>query len=159
MTGWVLAGALLYGQFGGQLGGLDAPPRKSKQFVVYVAEEQTVAAGKRAVLELRFVVQGGFHVNSHLPKSELQIPTKVELGPDAGVKVLGAEYPVGKSYHVAADPTETLNVYSESFVVKVPVVAGAGQHALKGSLTYQACDTAACYPPKTLALDVLFTAK
>ena len=159
MTNWMLTGALLAGQFGGQLGGLDAPPRRAKQFVVYVAEEQVVPAGKRAVLELRFSVQGGFHVNSHLPKSELQIPTKVELRQDAGVKVMEAEYPVGKSYHVAADPTETLDVYSESFVVRVPVVAGAGQHALQGALTYQACDTAACYPPKVLAVEVLFTAK
>ena len=36
------------------------------------------------MLELRFVVLGGFHVNSHEPKSELQISTKVELGREAG---------------------------------------------------------------------------
>jgi hypothetical protein len=30
---------------------------------------------------------------------------------------------------------------------------------LDGSLRYQACDSAACYPPKTLPIQVVFTAK
>ncbi len=155
----LLAGVLALPLLAQQLGGLDAPPVKSKQFLAYAAEQQVVPAGRRAVLELRFEVRGGFHVNSHTPKSELQIPTRVELAPDAGVQVTEAEYPKGKSYSFAFDPTEKLDVYSESFVVKVPVVATVGQHELKGSLKYQACDTAACYPPKTLGLDVVFTAK
>ena len=40
------------------MGSFDAPP-KPRSFVVYAAEEQTVAAGKRTILELRFhVVEG-----------------------------------------------------------------------------------------------------
>ena len=35
-----------------------------------------------------------------------------------------------------------------TFAVKVPVVAAAGEHTVAGSLRYQACDHAACYPPK-----------
>ena len=142
-----------------QFGPLDAPPVKVKQFVAYAPEQQVVPVGKRAVLELRFQVQGGFHVNSHVPKSKLQIPTRVELAPEAGVKVAEAQYPVGTPYRQTGEGAETLDVYSEAFVVKVPVVATAGAHDLKGALTYQACDKAACYPPKKLALDVVFTAK
>jgi hypothetical protein len=41
----------------------------------------------------------------------------------------------------------------------VPVVAQAGVHTLDGALHYQACDHAACYPPKTLPVQVVFTAK
>ncbi len=142
-----------------QLGSLDAPPVRAKEFVVYAAEEQAVPAGKPAVLELRFEVQGGFHVNSHTPKSELQIPTRLELAPDAGVSMAALAYPPGKSYRLSGEQDETLDVYSNDFVVKVPVVASAGSHELRGTLTYQACDRAACYPPKTLPLDVLFRAK
>ena len=141
----------------GQLG-LDAPPRP-KQFVVYAAEEQVIAPGKRGVLELRFEVQGGFHVNSHTPASELQIATRLELGSSAGVKVGAVEYPMGTSYRQSGDAAETLDVYSNRFSVKVPVVATPGPHELKGTLTYQACDKAACYPPKTLLVDVLFRAE
>ncbi len=165
MTRAALAAMLLASFAGrqerGQLGGLDAP-KKARQFVAYVAEQQVLPAGKRGVLELRFQVEGGYHVNSHTPKSELQIPTRVELAGDAGVKVAGAEYPGGKSYRLVGDAGpggEMLDVYSESFTVKVPVVAASGEHELKGRLTYQACDKAACYPAKTLGLDVVFTAK
>ena len=42
-------------------------------------EQQMVAAGKRSVLELHFRVVDGFHVNSHTPKSELLIPTQIDV--------------------------------------------------------------------------------
>ena len=138
---------------------LGAPPVKAKQYVAYDSEAQVLPAGKRAVLELRFKVLPGFHVNSHAPKSELLLPTRVELGAEAGVKVSAAEYPAGMPFSFAVDPTEKLDVYAGDFVVRVPVVATAGAHELKGSLVYQACNNAACYPPKTLAVDVVFTAK
>ena len=111
------------------------------------------------MLELRFAVEPGFHVNSHVPKSELQIATRVELGQDAGVKVGEAVYPAGMSYKLSGDDGETLDVYTGEFVVRVPVVAAAGEHELKGALTYQACDKAACYPAKQVAISILFTAR
>lgn len=154
MRGAIFAGLLLLGQFESM-----QAPEKAKQHVAYVAEAQTVAAGKRAVLELRFKVEDGFHVNSHTPKSEFLIPTVLGLGPGDGVKVAALEYPAGKEFSFSFSPGEKLDVYSEDFVVKVPVVATAGPHELKGELKYQACDRAACFPPKTLAVDVLFTAK
>ena len=45
------------------------------------------------------------------------------------------------------------------FTVKVPVTASAGEHTMDGTLRYQACDSAACYPPKSLVVKVLFVAK
>ena len=140
------------------LGAADAP-RKVKQYVAYSAEAQVVAAGKPAMLELHFHVNDGYHVNSHKPKSELLLPTVVEFQPADGVKGSQAEYPAGRPYSFPIDPTEKLDVYQDDFVVRVPVVASAGPHELKGMLKYQACDNAACYPPKVLPISVLFTAK
>src|SRR5271170_4654852 len=142
-----------------QVGNLDAPVAKPKSYVVYSAEQQSVAAGKRSVLELHFHVVDGFHVNSHTPKSELLIPTRIELQPATGVKADTVEYPAGTSYSFSFDPTEKLDVYSGAFTVKLPVVAEAGAHTIAGTLRYQACDHAACYPPKSLPVEVLFTAK
>ncbi len=141
-----------------QFSSLDAPVR-TRPHVAYVAEAATVAAGRRAVLELRFHIDEGFHVNSHTPKSDLQIATALKLSEDSGAKLGTAEYPAGKPFSFSFDPTDKLDVYSDDFVVKVPVVAAAGPHELKGELTYQACDHAACYPPKTLPVDVVFSAK
>jgi hypothetical protein len=50
-------------------------------------------------------------------------------------------------------------VYMGDFTVKLPVVARAGAHTVDGTLRYQACDHAACYPPKNLPVQVIFTAK
>ena len=142
-----------------QVGNLDAPVAKSKSFVVYAAEQQNVTTGKRSVLELHFRVLDGFHVNSHTPKSELLIPTQITLQPATGVKAEAVEYPAGTSYSFSFDPTEKLDVYTGAFTVKLPVVAESGTHTVEGTLRYQACDHAACYPPKSLPVQVIFTAK
>jgi len=142
-----------------QFGSFDDVPAKNRQYVAYTAEPQVVPAGKRAVLELHFRVQDGYHVNSHTPKSELLIPTRIELEPADGVKASVPEYPAGKAYSFSFDPSEKLDVYADAFTVKLPVTASAGAHEVHGALKYQACDQAACYPPKTLPISVIFTAK
>ncbi len=162
---WVLVGLVCAGlpvtvaaQVTG--GDLNGGARAHRDFVSYAAEPATVAAGRRSVVEVHLRVAEGFHVNSHRPKSDLLIPTAATLAPgDAAVTVGDVEYPAGTSYHFAASPGETLDVYTGAIVLRVPVTAAAGEHTLKGSLRYQACDQQACYPPKVLALAVPFTAK
>ena len=132
---------------------------KPKSYVVYSAEPQTIPAGKSVRIELHFRVQDGFHVNSNTPKSDYLLPTRVEFGQVEGVKAAPAEYSPGTAYSFSFEPNEKLDVYTGAFTVKLPVVATAGEHKLTGTLRYQACDHAACYPPKTLPVEVLFTAK
>ena len=152
----VCASGFLHAQ---QMGDLSPAPAKPVGYVVFDAEPQVVKAGKASVIELRFKVRDGFHVNSHTPKSDLLIPTVIKLDAAEGVKASDVVYPAGTLYSFSFDPKEKLDVYTGTFVVKVPVVAAAGDHTLTGSLHYQACDTAACYPPKTLPLQVVFSAK
>ncbi|HEY2039140.1 MAG TPA: protein-disulfide reductase DsbD N-terminal domain-containing protein [Edaphobacter sp.] len=142
-----------------QQGTLPVPGAKVKQYVTYSTEEQSLAAGKKSVVALQFRVADGYHVNSHTPKSELLIPTNLTLQPAAGVKAAAAEYPAGTAYSFSFEPGEKLDVYTGTFTVKIPVVAQAGQHTISGTLHYQACDNAACYPPKSLPVQVAVTAK
>ena len=155
----IAAGLMLGSTLLAQQGNLSTPSPKPKQYVNYAAEEQTVKAGKTSVVELRFRVTDGFHVNSHTPKSELLIPTNLTLQPAAGVKASTIEYPAGTAYSFSFEPGEKLDVYTGAFTVKVPVVAEAGSHTVDGVLRYQACDNAACYPPKSLPVQVVVTAK
>jgi DsbC/DsbD-like thiol-disulfide interchange protein len=134
-------------------------PAKPKAYVVYAAEPQTVVANKPATVELRFQIVTGYHVNSHTPKSEFLIPTAVTLQPAAGVKAGELQYPHGMPYSFATDPNTKLDVYAGTFTVKLPVVASAGEHTIDGTLKYQACDNASCYPPRTVPLKILFNAK
>jgi hypothetical protein len=141
-----------------QLGSMDAPA-KAKSYVLYAAEQQSVPVGKRGVLELRFHLVQGYHVNSHTPKSDLLIPTALTLQPADGVKAGPLEYPAGQPFSFSFDPTDKLDVYAGDFTIKLPVVATAGAHTVDGALRYQACDHASCYPPRTLPVQVVFTAK
>jgi hypothetical protein len=54
------------------------------------------------------------------------------------------------------DPDEKLNVYTGEFQVNVLVrplhSVQAGKYVVRGTLKYQACDNAACYPPKQLPI-------
>ena len=166
----LLAGLLLGGSAGQQLGDLQdgavRAARQQRETVTYAPEPAVVVAGKRSVVEIRLLVAAGYHVNSHAPKSDLLIPTAVTLeAGDAAVTVGAVEYPAGNRYRFTSDPGdptavgETLDVYTGAVVLRVPVTAAAGEHVLKGVLRYQACDQRACYPPRSLALLVPFTAR
>jgi DsbC/DsbD-like thiol-disulfide interchange protein len=130
-----------------------------KSYVRYAAEPQAVAANKQVDLELRFQVAPGYHINSHTPKSKFLIPTTLSLQPATGVKPGTPEFPAGQLYSFAFDPSEKVDVYAGIFTVKLPVMAAAGEHAIDATLKYQACNNASCYPPKTLAVKILFTAR
>lgn len=130
-----------------------------KQHVDFVAEGQTIAANKPAVLKLHLKVENGFHINSHVPKSEMLIPTKIAVveTPDADVK--DVDFPAGTPFSFAFEPKQKLDVYQGDVVLTAHITAKPGQHTLKAALHYQACDQAACYPPKTLTIEQPFTAK
>ena len=138
---------------------LTPTPRKNVQYVVYAAEQQIVPAGKATVLELRFHVVDGFHINSHQPKSDLQMPTRVALTAVDGVQLGRPDYPAGTPFSFSFSPADKLDVYQGEFIVRLPVTAAAGPHQIAGVLHYQACDHAACYPPKTLPIGIVLTAQ
>lgn len=141
------------------LGSLDQVPVKNRQYVSYASEPQVLPAGKRGVLEFHFRVLDSFHVNSHTPSSKFLIPTKLELEGTERLKLSSPEYPAGKPYSFSFDAGNKLEVYADDFTVRVPVSAPAGSYELHGTLRYQACDKALCYPPRSLPVSVLFTAK
>ena len=107
---------------------LSTPPVKAKQYVAYDSEAQVLPAGRRAVLELRFKVLPGFHVNS--PRAKVGAAAADQGGAwraGRGVKVAaGPSTPRGVPFSFAIDPSEKLDVYAGDFVVRVPVVAAAG---------------------------------
>jgi hypothetical protein len=141
-----------------QLVNMDAPA-KPRAYVVYAAESQSVRAGRSSLLELRFQIVPGFHINSHTPKSQFLIPTTLTLEPATGVKPGPLQYPAGQPYSFPSVPGDKLDVYAGSFIVRLPVVAAPGDHAIAATLRYQACDNASCYPPRTIPVNVVFTAK
>jgi len=128
-----------------------------KGHVASLTDSVEIAAGTTQVVELRFRVDDGFHINSNKPKDELLIPTALKL--DSGdVKVVGAEYPKGAAFKLAGGG-DTLDVYQGEFRVRVRLTAPKGAWTLTGKLHYQACDNAVCLPPRDLPVKVAVTGK
>jgi hypothetical protein len=127
--------------------------------VSYAADAQQVRANQPAVLELRFHVAPGFHINSSRPKSDLLLPTWLEALPILNVKQQKPVYPAGIQFSFPTNPNEKLDVYSGDFIVKLPVNAELGSHEIGATLHYQACDESSCFPPKSLNVPIIFFAK
>jgi hypothetical protein len=130
--------------------------KKSPSVTLLPAPTANLARGKANKVELTFSVEPGFHINSNQPSAEYLIPTTLKLDPPTDLVVGKITYPPGEDRSFAFSPSEKLNVYSGRFTVSVSVrpLASvlAGEYEFRGSLRYQACDNAACYPPKNLAV-------
>jgi hypothetical protein len=141
-----------------QLG--DAVPR-GKDHVALLSDAVEVKAAREQLVELRFRVDPGFHINSHTPKDELLIPTvlKLDAGGRTGVNVSHEEYPAGVPFRLSVGAGEMLDVYQGEFRVQVRMIADPGLSTMTGVLHYQACDNAACFPPRNLAVKIAVTGK
>lgn len=114
----------------------------------------SVVDGKAGQAELRFRISPGFHINSNTPNSEFLIPTVLKLDAPTDIVVGKINYPDGQDRSFPFAPNEKLSVYSGEFAVRVLVRplhnVVPGKYMFRGQLRYQACDNAACYPPKNL---------
>jgi hypothetical protein len=141
-----------------QLDGPDHPAQPKKQHVELLTDSIQLAANKPQDVELRFRVEPGFHINSNKPKDELLLPTVLKLDPGS-LRIANQQYPPGSHFRLQIGDGEDLDVYQGEFRVMLRVEAPKGASTITGSLRYQACDTAACYPPKTLPVQIAVTAK
>lgn len=127
--------------------------------VVFAAEPQTVTANRPATVSLHFHVDSGFHINSHTPKSDMLIPTKIAVEDLPQGNVSAVDFPAGTPYSFSFEPKNKLDVYTGDFVLTAHVTTKPGAQVLKAALHYQACDASACYPPKLLPVEQPFLAK
>ena len=112
-----------------------------------------VKPGSSTTVQLDFRVADPFHINSNKPKSELLIPTALQLNALHPLSVGPIKYPPGQDQSFPFAPGEKLSVYSGDFAINVVVKAAAGAasgtYSVSGDLRFQACDRSACYPPRT----------
>jgi len=132
----------------------DAPMLKGPVVTMAPAPIVSVMQGKAGTVPLSFRVVRGYHVNSNKPKSEFLIPTALKVDATTDIVIGRITYPEGKDMSFAFAPDEKLNVYAGDFEVGVlvrPLLSvQTGKYMIRGNLKYQACDNAACYPPKQL---------
>jgi hypothetical protein len=114
----------------------------------------TAPRAKQTTVNLNFRVPRGYHINSNAPKSEFLIPTALKMDLPTDIILGKIAYPEGEDVSFPFSPDEKLNVYTGDFTIGLAVhpllSVMAGKYVMHGVLRYQACDNAACYPPKTV---------
>lgn len=139
------------------LAAAESPGKRAPSVTVAPVDPLTVTRGQAGTLSLHFRVSPGFHINSNTPKSEFLIPTTLRIDAPTDIAITRLRYPAGKDMSFPFAPDEPLNVYSGDFTVTMAVrplhTVVPGKYAIHGELKYQACDNAACYPPKKLPVD------
>jgi hypothetical protein len=132
----------------------DIPGRKAPSITMVGAPLTVVTRGKGGSVDLQFRIGSGFHVNSNTPTQDYLIPTALKLNAPTDIVVGRITYPPCEAMAFSFAPDEKLSVYSGSFTIGVIVRPLAsvlpGKYEFRGRLKYQACDKAACYPPKEL---------
>src|SRR6516225_4674531 len=138
------------------LAAAESPGMRAPWVMVAPVDPLTVTRGQAGPLSLHFRVAPGFHINSNMPKSEFLIPTTLKMDAPTDIALTKVSYSEGKDMSFSFAPDEKLNVYTGDFTVTMTVrplhTVQPGKYAIHGDLKYQACDNAACYPPKHLPI-------
>lgn len=140
----------------------DTPEASSKapQTVRFEGPDQTeVVARKPQVVELRFRIQDGFHINSHTPHEKNLIPTQLMVVEGDTVNVSNVDFPPGTDTSFAFAPNEKVSVYTGAITLRAHLTVAPGGHLLQGALRYQACDANACFPPRKIPVAISLLAK
>lgn len=159
---FVAAGILASVSFAQKFPWQDTPEAggKTPQTVRFEGPDQTeIAARKPQVVELRFRIQDGFHINSHTPHEKNLIPTQLMVVDGDGVNVSKVDFPPGTDTSFAFAPNEKVSVYTGTMTLRAHVTVARGGHLLQGALRYQACDANACMPPRKIPVAVSLLAK
>ncbi len=153
----LLAAVLSCAPFAGRLAGQEQFSTKTPSVAMLPSGLPTIQRGSAHPVELQFRIGAGFHVNSNTPTEEFLIPTVLTVEAPTDVVVGRITYPPGKLMSFPFAPDKKLSVYAGEFAVSVSVrplnSVLPGNYAVRGMLRYQACDNAACYPPKQLQVE------
>lgn len=149
-------GLLVAAVLGAALGVLaqDSPGNRRPSVIMQPTGIISISRGHSGTVELMFRVPSGFHINSNLPHQEYLKKTELKLDAPTDILVRKVRYPDGEDRSFPFAPDEKINVYSGDFTITVEVrplkTVLPTKYAVHGYLNYQACDNAACYPPRKL---------
>jgi len=148
----ILCGLMLAGVAAGQ----DFSAAKRQSVIFEPPPITAVYRGRPNTVELQFRINSGYHINSNQPKQEYLRKTELKMDPPTDIAIEKVSYPAGEDRSFPFAPEEKINVYTGDFAVNVTVrplkTVLPAKYAVHGTLKYQACDNAACYPPKQLAV-------
>jgi len=150
----ICAGLFAFSASGFSAAAQDIPGSRSPSVTMQPPEITSIYRGHPGSVRLQFRIASGFHINSNQPKQEYLKKTQLKLDVPTDIAIEKVIYPDGEDRSFPFAPDEKLNVYSGDFPIEIVVrplkTVMPTKYAIHGKLYYQACDNAACYPPKQL---------
>ncbi len=132
----------------------DIPGTKKPTITMQPPDVVSINRGHPGAVVLQFRIPAGYHINSNQPKQEYLKKTELRLDPPTDIVIAKVTYPEGEDRSFPFAPDEKLSVYTGDFSISVLVrplkTVLPTKYAVHGFLKYQACDNAACYPPRQL---------
>ena len=127
--------------------------------LVTLAGPTSVAAssvGSRVTVDLKVVVQPGWHINATKVTEKYLVPTALKVVGPAGTKLLSATFPKAKMATFGFS-TAPIAVLDGTFIVKVTVapIKVVGSAKLEFFLSYQPCNDRSCELPTEARVEVL----
>jgi len=120
---------------------------------------EPVSRGKQMEIAVVMKIHDGYHVNARLTTFDYLIPTDLKVETPAGFKAGEVKYPKGTLRKFNFSKDGSLNVYTGTVVLRLPVAVAAdaplGEQHVALKLHYQACSTDVCLPPVTLPMDAV----
>ncbi len=138
---------------------LGAPTLKQE----VMAEADGVAPGGTLRVLVVYTLPPSWHVNAHKPLEDFLIPTVLDVAVTPPLKQFSVAYPEAHQINLSFSETP-LAVYESGFAIGAVLTlaedAAPGNHELKATLKYQACNDTTCAAPQTLefAIPVRVTA-
>ncbi len=128
----------------------------SPNLTVTVPPTVKAPKGGEATVTIQAHLPAGFHANSNKPTEAYLIPLKLTWT-EGPLTMTSVDYPKGsmEKYSFSDKP---LSVVTGDFSIttkfKVSAGAASGPASQVGALKYQACNDRACFPPKTVPVNV-----
>ncbi|MGQ9657186.1 MAG: cytochrome c biogenesis protein CcdA [Fimbriimonadales bacterium] len=127
-----------------------------KHEVILEFTAYTPGATVNGVVVLR--VDKPYHVNANPASEDYLIPTALKLESGKGYTVGAVQYPKPIEKAFAFSEGKPLRIYEGRVPIRFQLTldknALKGDLSIKGTLRYQACDDAACYPPRTQPIEI-----
>ena len=130
--------------------------KRSSADVTAMLSTTAVHAGDHATVAVVVNVHDGLHAQSHTPVDSYAIKFVVTTDDNANTKFGEVVYPPGQD--VTFPSLGKLNVYEGKTVIRIPITIGADASAgplkISGTVRFQACTTAVCFPPEKVKFAV-----
>ncbi len=116
-----------------------------------------IRPGDSFKVAIRVSIAPGYHINGNKIADPYLIPTELLLENQPSLRIEEYLYPAPRSARFSYSESE-LVVYEGTVIIGVLVQARKelplGSQKLKGKLTYQACNSVTCFPPREVQIEI-----